>query len=103
MTMSKLRAPALLAALTLAAAAQVQGQALSTFVNNSTTATDLQRAAGNAVQGMCTHLGTREPTPGFSLPAGSAKLDLFLRCNELVQTAAGINGGQPTRSLGLDS
>jgi outer membrane lipase/esterase len=109
MTMTKVRASALLAALTLAAVTQVHAQSapppsqLSIFVNNSVTATALQRNAGNAVQNMCNHLRDNEPSGGFNLQ-DPQKHDLFLRCNELVQTAQGINTGQqPGRSLGLDS
>lgn len=109
MTMTTLRASALLVALTVAAAAPAFAQTpvapppLTTFVNNSTTATPLQKATGIAVQSMCTHLGTNEPSPGFQLPANSPKLDLYLRCNELVQTARQINTGVGTRTLNLSA
>jgi outer membrane lipase/esterase len=109
MTMTTVRASALVVALTLAGTTQVFGQStppsppLAQFVNNSETATTLQRTTGIAVQGLCGHLGSREPSPGFQLPPGSAKLDAYLRCNELVQTASQINTGQSTRSLNLNS
>jgi uncharacterized protein YhjY with autotransporter beta-barrel domain len=107
MTKSTLRASTWVLALTVAGTGTVFGQAapppLTTFVNNSTTATPLQKTTGLAVQSLCTHLGANEPSPGFQLPAGSAKLDAFLRCNEMVQTAREINTGVGTRTLHLDS
>jgi len=65
------------------------------------------RAAGDAVQGMCSYLVntkgyTPRTVPGVSTPS---ELDLFLRCNELVQTAATLQGGSAQanfRSLGLN-
>jgi outer membrane lipase/esterase len=106
MTMTMVRASVYVAALTLVGTGPVFGQStppLTTFVNNSAAATPLQRSTGIAVQDMCTHLGTREPSGGFQLPPGSQKLDLYLRCNELVQNAVQLNNGQSTRSLNLNS
>ncbi len=110
MTMTMLRASAIVAALALAGTTQVFGQTttpsppLATFVNNSETATSLQRTTGLAVQSLCGHLGSREPSPNgpFTLQ-DPLKLDAYLRCNELVQSASQINGGAPTRSLNINS
>ena len=69
-----------------AAQAQTASQsgALSNFVNDARSeATDLQRQAGYAVQGMC---GSLAGEGGASRLTG-AKQDLFLRCNEMVETA----------------
>src|SRR5581483_4977487 len=108
MTKSTLRASAYAVALTVAGTGAVFGQTappppLTTFVNNSPTATPLQKATGIAVQTLCTHLATNEPSPGLQLPAGSPKLDAFLRCNEMVQTARQLNNQTYTRSLNLTS
>lgn len=95
-----------LALVAFAAASAVNAQnngALTTFVNTAEGATDLQKQAANAVQGMCTALG---PTGagGNNLPAGpDGRRDAWLRCNELVQTAADLNGSASTRSLELSS
>lgn len=65
-----------------------QGGALSAFVNDArSAATDLQRQAGYAVQGMCASLAAE----GGVRLAG-AKQDLFLRCNEMVETARAFQG-----------
>lgn len=88
--MNKTRA-ALAAHAIVAAAAfgTAQGQtvdqigALSNFVNNPETgASELQRDAGYAVQGMCRALATE----GALLLRGQ-KGDLYARCNEMVETA----------------
>ena len=71
---------------------------LTSFVNDpATNASALQQQAGVAVQRMCTALGV---DGGFRLTG--AKQDLFLRCNEMVETARTVTGGQAlfNRSLG---
>lgn len=75
-----------------------QGGPLSAFVNDaSTDATELQRQAGYAVQGMCASLASEG-----GLRLTGAKQDLFLRCNEMVETARVFQGQPPGtgRSLG---
>src|SRR5687768_4674957 len=65
-----------------------QTGALSFFVNDPLSAsTDLQRQAGYAVQGMCTSLAAEG-----GLRLTGAKQDLFLRCNEMVETARVFQG-----------
>ena len=60
-----------------------QNGALSAFVNDArSSASGLQRQAGYAVQGMCGALATEG-----GLRLTGAKQDLFLRCNEMVETA----------------
>lgn len=60
-----------------------QNGPLSIFVNDArSAASDLQRQAGYAVQGMCGALGAE----GGTRLTGT-KQDLFLRCNEMVETA----------------
>jgi uncharacterized protein YhjY with autotransporter beta-barrel domain len=67
-----------------------QAGALSSFVNDArSAATDLQRQAGYAVQGMC---GSLAAEGGLRLTG--AKQDLFLRCNEMVETARVFQGIQ---------
>jgi outer membrane lipase/esterase len=71
---------------------------LTSFVSNpANNASALQQQAGVAVQRMCTALGV---DGGFRLTG--AKQDLFLRCNEMVETARTVQGGQALfgRSLG---
>jgi uncharacterized protein YhjY with autotransporter beta-barrel domain len=86
----------------LAGTSQVFAQAvqppLTRFLANSTTATQLQIDTGNAVQRTCAQLGAEG---GFQLQG--AKGDLYLRCNEMVQTANQLNGGTSSRSLNLSS
>lgn len=75
-------------------------QNLADFVNDpGNGASDLQIAAGNAVQQMCGALANAGGTDGT--PAAQA--DLFLRCNELVSTAVDLQttGPAPRRSLGI--
>lgn len=90
-------------------AATVQAQALIDFVNDTNNgATELQRNAGVAVQRMCGSLnveGGGGSTGGFNLTAGADGLrDLYLRCNELVQTAADIGDiGTQNRSMQLQA
>lgn len=75
-----------------AAQAQTASQtgALSLFVNDPLSAsTDLQKQAGYAVQGMC---GSLAAEGGLRLTG--AKQDLFLRCNEMVETARVFQGIQ---------
>jgi uncharacterized protein with beta-barrel porin domain len=83
---------------------QAGAQNLADFVNDPATgATDLQVQTGNAVQRTCGVLGSHI-ADGTTLP--SAGDDLFLRCNEMVQTAIAIQdptGQRPSRDLGLDS
>jgi uncharacterized protein YhjY with autotransporter beta-barrel domain len=85
-------------------ATQAGAQNLTSFVTTAPGATQLQINAGEAVQRMCTYLSNvagykAAPTGGPSL--GTATGDLFLRCNELVETAKTYQAvaGQ-TRSLG---
>lgn len=75
-----------------------QNGALSIFVNDAqSNATNLQRQAGYAVQGMC---GSLAAEGGLRLTG--AKQDLFLRCNEMVETARVFQLIQPGtgRNLG---
>jgi uncharacterized protein YhjY with autotransporter beta-barrel domain len=61
---------------------------LADYVNDpDNNATDLQRAAGNAVQRACGALGM---AGGFQLTGEAG--DLFERCNEMVSTAADLSG-----------
>jgi len=83
-----------------AAQAQTVNQVgvLSNFVNDArSSATDLQRQAGYAVQGMC---GALAAEGGLRLTG--AKQDLFLRCNEMVETARVFQNlpGGITRNMG---
>jgi uncharacterized protein YhjY with autotransporter beta-barrel domain len=78
-----------------------QQGALSNFVNAAADATQLQKQAAYAVQGMCLKLGAAGGTALADGPDG--RRDAYLRCNELVQNALERNGGSPTRSLGLSS
>ena len=67
-----------------------QNGALSQLVNSISTETPLQQQAAYAVQGMCTALGA---AGGLSLPDGpDGRRDLFLRCNEMVETARAFQG-----------
>lgn len=93
---------AIAAAVTCGTAAHAQtasqNGALSVFVNDAqTSATNLQRQAGYAVQGMCGALGAEG-----GLRLTGAKQDLFLRCNEMVETARVFQGlpGGTSRSMG---
>src|SRR5262245_39486484 len=87
----------------VATAVQAQQPPLTQFATDpSNGATPLQQGAGVAVQEMCRALS---PTPGsgFQQP-DDGRLDAYLRCNELVQTAAQLNGSTTTtRSLNLNS
>jgi len=69
---------------------------LDDFVNDPANgATALQRMAGNAVQRTC---GALAAQGGFQLPGAAG--DLFARCNEMVSTAAELQGDTSrTRSL----
>lgn len=74
-----------------AAHAQTTNQTgvLSDFVNDTqNNASNLQRQAGYAVQGMCRSLAGEG-----GLQLTGAKQDLFLRCNEMVETARTLQGG----------
>lgn len=91
---------AIAAACATSAQAQTASQsgALSLFVNDPLSAsTDLQKQAGYAVQGMCSSLAAEG-----GLRLTGAKQDLFLRCNEMVETARVFQGIQAGtgRSLG---
>jgi uncharacterized protein YhjY with autotransporter beta-barrel domain len=67
-----------------------QNGALSVFVNDAqSNATGLQKQAGYAVQGMCAALGAE----GGTRLTGT-KNDLFMRCNEMVETARVFQGIQ---------
>lgn len=85
-------------------ATTVQAQALSDFVNDTSNgATPLQQGAGVAVQRMCVALNGAVAGGGFNLP-DDGQLDAYLRCNELVQTAAQRRGSTTTtRSLNLSA
>lgn len=75
-----------------------QNGPLSAFVNDArSSSTTLQRQAGYAVQGMCGALGAEG-----GLRLTGAKQDLFLRCNEMVETARAFQAlqGGTGRSLG---
>jgi outer membrane lipase/esterase len=75
---------------------------LSLFVNDpNNRATPLQHDAGVAVQQMCGALNRSVPGGGFTLE-NDGRLDAFLRCNELVQTAADLRDQTNSRSLMLD-
>ncbi len=82
-------------------------QNLSTYVTAANGASDVQIATAAAVQRTCTSLssgtlGGGTQTGGLNLPANTSRRDLFLRCNELVQSAQALQGLQGrTRSLGL--
>jgi outer membrane lipase/esterase len=78
--------------------AQTVTPPLTSFVNDpATNASGLQQQTGVAVQRMCGALGL---DGGFRLTG--AKQDLFLRCNEMVETARTLQGGVSVvgRSLG---
>jgi outer membrane lipase/esterase len=84
-------------------ATQAYSQNLADFVNDPANgATDIQIQTGNAVQRAC---GTLAGQGGFSLEGQEG--DLFLRCNEMVQTAVALQtdptGNRPPRDLGLSS
>ncbi|MFC4312748.1 autotransporter domain-containing protein [Steroidobacter flavus] len=65
-----------------------QTGALSLFVNDPlSAASNLQQQTGYAVQGMCTSLAGEG-----GLRLTGAKQDLFLRCNEMVETARVFQG-----------
>jgi len=66
---------------------------------NANGATPLQRSTAGAVQSTCIGLAGQG---GLQLVDGTAKKDLFLRCNEMVATAAALNVGSTTlgRTLG---
>ncbi|RLA34763.1 MAG: hypothetical protein DRR11_01985 [Gammaproteobacteria bacterium] len=83
-------------------ATQAYSQNLADFVNDPANgATDIQVQTGNAVQRACAMLAGQG---GFTLPGEAG--DLFLRCNEMVQTAVALQtdptGNRPPRDLGLD-
>jgi hypothetical protein len=67
---------------------------LVVWVENNPDATALHDEIANAVAAICPNLG------GFGQPAGPQR-DLFLRCNEMIQTAVDLNGGTPGRTLGI--
>jgi len=82
-------------------ATQAYSQNLADFVNDPANgATDIQIQTGNAVQRACATLAGQG---GFALPGAAG--DLFLRCNEMVQTANALQtdptGNRPPRDLGL--
>ncbi len=86
-----------------ASSAYGQGPPLTEFVNNAPNATDTQIATGEAVQRAC---GKLIGLPGDPFQLTGSVLDLFLRCNEMVQTADVLNGGSATpqtRDMGLNS
>jgi uncharacterized protein with beta-barrel porin domain len=68
---------------------------LIVFVDNNPDSTALQDEVANSVAAICPNLG------GFGQAAGPQR-DLFLRCNEMIQTAAELNGSPVFgRSLGI--
>jgi hypothetical protein len=85
-------------------ATQAFAQNLADFVNNPIYgATDIQVQTGNAVQRAC---GVLSGHINNSTPLPEAGDDLFLRCNEMVQTSIAIQdptGQRPPRDLGLNS
>jgi outer membrane autotransporter protein len=93
---------------TEASAQRVPAQGpLADFVNDpGNGASQLQQATGNAVQMACGALNAYGESigvgGGFGLTGQEG--DLFERCNEMVQTAAELQGNSnTTRSLGLES
>ena len=96
---------------TVDASAQISSVgALTKQVTTANGATQSQVNTAVAVQTMCNYLKT-PVGGGYRLPSATsagpplttAPGDLFLRCNELVQTAASLQGVKTTRSLGLGS
>jgi outer membrane autotransporter protein len=81
---------------------------LSTYVTAANGASAVQIATAAAVQRSCGSLtsgvlgGGSTQTGGLNLAPNTARRDLFLRCNELVQTAQQLQSSTTTtRSLGL--
>jgi uncharacterized protein with beta-barrel porin domain len=84
-------------ALLASGAAGAQVLPLDQFVAESDQVTALQASAGTAIQATCTQLVN---AGGLDIP-DDRELDLFLRCQEVVRTAAEVNSGTPApRSLG---
>lgn len=83
-----------------------QAQGLIDFVNDpATNASELQMAAGTAVQKTCSQLASEAGGAAAALAGalGPVKTDLFLRCNEMVQTSNDLLGRPGTaRSLGYE-
>ena len=81
--------------------------ALADFVNDPANgASQLQQATGNAVQLACGALNAdgQEIGVGGGFGLTGQEGDLFERCNEMVQTAADLQGNpDTTRSLGLEN
>jgi len=79
--------------------------ALTTYVTAANGASQNQINTAAAVQGMCNYLknveGYTTAATAAGPPLNTPMGDLFLRCNELVQTAAQLSGTKTTRSLGL--
>lgn len=79
---------------------------LADFVNDPANgATDLQRMAGNAVQTACAGLNAYAQSIGLQngFDLDGTEGDLFDRCNEMVQTAADLQGNtSTTRSLMIE-
>jgi hypothetical protein len=68
---------------------------LVVFVENASNATSLHEEVANSIAAICPNLG------GFGQSPGPQR-DLFLRCNEMIQTAAELNGAPVFgRSLGI--
>lgn len=73
--------------------------ALDSYVN-ANGGSQLQRSVASAVQNTCINLAAGQVGGGFAITDGTAKKDLFLRCNEMVATATALGNGSATRSLG---
>ena len=68
---------------------------LIVFVENAENATSLHEEVANSIAAICPNLGGFGQSPG-------AQRDLFLRCNEMINTAVELNGNPPPpRSLGI--
>lgn len=88
----KARVTGCLGALAMVASGGVYAQVnLATFLNNTdATVTPLQRSVGNAIQATCGALGSA----GVNQPS-ILQSDLYLRCNELVESARVLQGVDP--------
>jgi outer membrane autotransporter protein len=85
---------------TAADAQQAPPNLIDFVTNEANGATELQQSAGIAVQRTCAALAA---AGGFSLNDPQQQ-DLFLRCNEFVQTSQELQGFPDTdRSLGIES
>jgi len=97
-----------LTAILVSGGAIAQTVNLATYVTAANGATETQVATAAAVQRTCGSLtsgvlgGGSAQTGGLNLAQNTTRRDLFLRCNELVQSAQALQGlTSTTRSLGL--